>query len=127
MGKSKDEKTIEAVTNEILQNNNTAMAMLLIALATPEAFKDEFEWSYSLGKLFSVAMEVGFHKKNEELLYNEAGEAIVDDQINQMLGKFNVIEKTNIAAFLLAASKPTTQAEIDSLAEQICKKQIEIH
>jgi hypothetical protein len=127
MKKSRDEKTIETMTTEILQNNNAAMAVFLYALACPQNFKDEYEWSFALGRLFSMAIETEFHKKNAELLYDGAGEAVVDDQINQLLGRFNAREKVSIFAFLLAASRPTTQTDIDSMAGQECLRQIVIH
>jgi hypothetical protein len=119
MKKSRDEALIRKAIEEIRDDTQTAIAMLCVGLAHPKGFKDEFEWSYAMGRLFSLMMESGFHTKNEELLYNEVGDAVVDERISDMLGKCDVLEKTNIAAFLMAAIKPTTQKEVDFLVEQL--------
>jgi hypothetical protein len=119
MKKLKDEILIEKAMEKIKDDTQTAIAMLCVGLAHPKGFKDEFEWSYALGNLFSMMMESGFHTKNTELFYNEAGETIIDEKISDILSKCDVIEKTNMAAFLMAATKPSTQKDIDFFVGQL--------
>jgi hypothetical protein len=119
MGKSKDEALIEKAMEKIKDDTQTAIAMICVGLAHPKGFKDEFEWSYALGHLFAMMMESGFHIKNEELLYDETGGTIIDEKINEYLSKCNVVERTNIAAFLLAATTPMTQKNVDFLVKQL--------
>ena len=78
------------------------------------------EWSFFLGKLFSTVMETQFDSKvySPSNCYEDS-ERTVDDKIKEMLSKFDVMEKLNIGAFLLAATSPLTQDRIEGIASKL--------
>ena len=115
--KSQDEILLEKVRSEISQDSETALRILCLLLATPKKFKDNFEWCFCLGKLFSLMQEgQATLRESSRLLYDEAGDAIIDERIKRELEKFSVRERSGIAAFLIGASKPLTLDKIEAIA-----------
>jgi hypothetical protein len=119
MIKPGDEVLIEKVTGEISQDSEAAIMILCILLASPEKFKDLFEYSYCFGKLFALVMDNHFGKISPKLSYDEAGETIIDERIEREIENFSAKEKSNIAAFLLGASKPLNLSTIEAIAGKL--------
>lgn len=116
MSEPKEEKLIERLKTEIVEDNEQAINMLCLLLSCTKKFQDKIEWGFFLGKLFSVILEGALLKDCQKLLYDEAGEAITDYKIEEILKKFSIREKVAIWAFLDGASKPLSLDKIEELA-----------
>ena len=119
MIKSDDENLIERVGSEISQDSEAALDMLCLLLATPKKFKDRFEWSFVLGRLFVLMQEEMCLKNSSELHYDEAAELVTDTAIQDLLSKFDAREKANIYGFLKGASTPLRLDTIEAIAGKV--------
>ena len=120
MKESIDDRILEKAKREILENTEEALAIMCCYIASPDKFKDSFEWSCFVGHLFSLVMESQVGLKNPSgLRYDEIEEMTIDEKIKDKLSELNVKEKANIFAFLIGVSNPLTQEKIDSVAMSI--------
>jgi hypothetical protein len=114
-----DDKILEKAGSGISQDSETALDMLCLLLATPKKFKDRFEWSFVLGRLFVLMQEQICLKNSSALHYDEAAELITDAAIQDLLSKYDAREKANIYGFLKGASTPLRLDTIEAIAGRI--------
>jgi hypothetical protein len=117
--KAADKNLIEQAKKEISEDHATAIVNLCMLMANPKKFKDLLEYGYFLGGLFALVADSQLAKTRPELRYDEIGELTVDERIKVELAKFDVKEKTAIAAFLSCASKPLSLDKVEAFAGKL--------
>jgi len=108
-----DEKMIQGEAKEIRRQQENALTNLCVMIATPHRFKNGLEWSFLLGKMFSLQHEVGgfVHDK-----FNDFNDEFIDSRLQELLRDLCPGERAQLCAFLLGATQPVTLNKIELIA-----------